>query len=130
MSQRLHSLSRLLPAGMIRFDPRTLQGNSGDAWMASALPEAVAFPRNTTQVSKILAFCRRQRIPVTTRGGGRGYVGGCVPVRGGLVLSTIRMNRILEISRADGVAVTQPGVVTARLAAAATRKNLFYPPDP
>ena len=130
MSQRLHSLSRLLPAGILRFDRTTLRTNSGDAWMASALPEAVAFPRTTAQVSKIIAFCHRQRIPVTTRGGGRGYVGGCVPVRGGLVLSTVRMNRILEISRADGVAVAQPGVVTARLATAAARKNLFYPPDP
>ena len=130
MSSRLHALTRGLPAGIIRFDLTTRKANSGDAWLASALPEAVAFPRNTAQVSKILAFCHHQRVPVTTRGGGRGYVGGCVPVRGGLVLSTIRMNRILEISRADGVAVTQPGVVTARLAAAATRKNLFYPPDP
>ena len=130
MSNRLRPLARLLPAGVIRFDPATLKKNSGDAWMASALPAAVAFPRNTAQVSRILGFCNRQRIPVTTRGGGRGYVGGCVPVRGGLVLSTVRMNRILEISRADGVAVVQPGVITAKLAAAATRKILFYPPDP
>ncbi len=98
--------------------------------MASALPEAVAFPRNTAQVSKILAICHRKRIPVTTRGGGRGYVGGCVPVRGGLVLSTIRMNRILEISKPDGVAVVQPGVITAKLASTAASKGLFYPPDP
>ncbi len=130
MSSRLRPLARLLPAGVIRFDPATLSANSGDAWMASALPEAVAFPRNPAQVSKILGFCQRQRIPVATRGGGRGYVGGCVPVRGGLVLSTVRMNRILEISKADGVAVVQPGVITAKLAAAASRKNLFYPPDP
>jgi len=130
MSQRLHSLSRLLPAGLIRFDPATLQANSGDAWMATALPEAVAFPRTTAQVSKIIAFCHRQRIPVTTRGGGRGYVGGCVPVRRGLILSTVRMNRILEISKPDGVAVVQPGVITAKLAAAVARKRLFYPPDP
>lgn len=130
MSFRLRPLARQLPAGILRFDLITLRANSGDAWMASALPEAVAFPRNTAQVSKIMAFCHRRRIPVTTRGGGRGYVGGCVPVKGGLVLSTIRLNRILEISRADGVAVAQPGVVTARLAAAAARKKLFYPPDP
>jgi len=130
MSSRLRPLTRLLPAGILRFDPATLRGNSGDAWMASVLPEAVAFPRTTAQVSKILAFCHRRRIPVTTRGGGRGYVGGCVPVRGGLVLSLIRMNRILEISKADGVAVVQPGVITARLAATVARKNLFYPPDP
>ena len=130
MSSRLLPLARSLPAGMIHFDPDTLRANSGDAWMASALPEAVAFPRNTSQVSKILSFCHRKRIPVTTRGGGRGYVGGCVPVRGGLVLSTIRMNRILEISQPDGVAVVQPGVITAKLASTAARKNLFYPPDP
>jgi len=130
MSHRLRPLSRLLPVGTVRFDSATLRTNSGDAWMASALPEAVAFPRNTAQVSKILAFCHRLRIPVTTRGGGRGYVGGCVPVRGGLVLSTVRMNRVLEISKSDGVAVVQPGVITAKLASAAARKNLFYPPDP
>ena len=130
MSQRLCSLARRFPAGMIRFDTQTLLANSGDAWMASALPEAVAFPRNTAQVSKILAFCHRQRISVTTRGGGRGYVGGCVPVRGGLVLSMVRMNQILEISKPDGVAVVQPGVITAKLASAAARKGLFYPPDP
>ena len=130
MSSRLRPLARQLPAGTVRFDPVTLRANSGDAWMVSALPDAVAFPRTTAQVSKILAFCHRKRIPVTTRGGGRGYVGGCVPVRGGLVLSLVRMNQILEISRSDGVAVVQPGVITVTLASAAARKNLFYPPDP
>jgi len=126
----LRPLSRLLPADILRFDPAILRANSSDAWMASALPEAVAFPRNTTQVSKILAYCHQKRIPVTSRGGGRGYVGGCVPVKGGLVLSTVRMNQILEISKPDGVAVVEPGVITAKLASAAARKGLFYPPDP
>ena len=130
MSSRLRPLTHQLPSGMLCFDPPTLQANSGDAWMASALPEAVAFPKTTTQVFKILKHCHQKRIPVTTRGGGRGYVGGCVPVRGGLVLSLARMNRILEISKEDGVAVVQPGVITANLAAAAAQRNLFYPPDP
>ena len=98
--------------------------------MASSIPDAVAFPRNTAQVSKILTYANRHRIPVTSRGSGRGYVGGCVPVRGGLVLSLVKMNRILEISPQDGVAVVQPGVITAKLASAAARRNLFYPPDP
>jgi len=130
MKSSLRSLARLLPKGVVRFDPATLQANSSDAWMATALPTAVAFPRNTAQVSKILAFTNRQRIPVTTRGAGRGYVGGCVPVRGGLVLSFVKMNRILEISAKDGLAVVQPGVITAKLGSAAARQNLFYPPDP
>jgi len=130
MSSRLRPLARQLPPGILRFDAPTLRANSGDAWMASALPEAVAFPRTTAQVSRILAFCHGRKIPVTTRGGGRGYVGGCVPVQGGLVLSTRRMARILEISKADGVAVVQPGVITAKLASAVARRGLFYPPDP
>ena len=130
MKSSLRSLARLLPKGVLRFDPVTLEANSSDAWVASALPTAVAFPRNTAQVSKILAFTNRHRIPVTTRGAGRGYVGGCVPVRGGLVISLVKMNRILEISAKDGLAVVQPGVITAKLGSAAARQNLFYPPDP
>lgn len=56
MSSRLRPLARQLPAGILRFDPPALQANSGDAWMASALPEAVAFPRTTAQVSKSSPF--------------------------------------------------------------------------
>ena len=130
MKNHLRTLSRLLPRGLIRFDAATLAANSADAWVASALPVAVAFPHTTAQVSKILAFTSRHRIPVTTRGAGRGYVGGCVPVRGGLVVSFVKMNRLLQISPADGLAVVQPGLITARLGSAAIRKNLFYPPDP
>ena len=130
MKKALSQLSRLLPRGTIRTDSLTLKSNSSDAWMASSLPNAVAFPKSTAEVSKILAFCYRYRIPVTTRGGGRGYVGGCVPVKGGLVLSLIRMNRILEISPRDGLSVVQPGVITSKLASTAKRRYLFYPPDP
>ncbi|NBS15001.1 MAG: FAD-binding protein, partial [Verrucomicrobia bacterium] len=130
MKRHLSKLARLLPRGTLRMDSSTLKNNSSDAWMASALPEGVAFPKNTAEVSKILTFCYRYRIPVTTRGAGRGYVGGCVPVKGGLVLSLVKMNRILEISPRDGVAVVQPGVITSKLATTAKRRNLFYPPDP
>ena len=130
MKSHLRQLSRLLPRGTLRFDPPTLQANSSDAWVASSFPDAVAFPKSTAQVSKILAFTHRHRIPVTTRGAGRGYVGGCVPVQAGLVISLVKMNRILEISAADGLAVVQPGVITAKLGSDAMRRNLFYPPDP
>ena len=130
MNRRLSQLGRLLPRGTLRMDSLTLKNNSSDAWMASALPDTVAFPKNTAEVSKILAFCYRHGIPVTTRGGGRGYVGGCVPVKGGLVLSLIKMNRVIEISPKDGLAVVQPGVITSHLASAAKQRRLFYPPDP
>ena len=67
---------------------------------------------------------------MTARGAGHGYVGGCVPVRGGIALSTERMNRMLEINARDFVAVVQPGVITAEFQAQCERRGLFYPPDP
>ena len=67
---------------------------------------------------------------MTARGAGYGYVGGCVPVRGGIALSLARMNRIKEIHFADAVAVVEPGVITGVLQAAAREQKLFYPPDP
>ena len=67
---------------------------------------------------------------MTPRGAGHGYVGGCVPVRGGIVLSLERMNRIKEINAADFVAVVQPGVITEKFQKAVEKRGLFYPPDP
>jgi glycolate oxidase subunit GlcD len=81
-------------------------------------------------VSKILRFANQHRIPVTPRGAGYGYVGGCVPVRGGIVLSLEKLNRIREINADDFVAVVQPAVLTKTLQDTVEAKGLFYPPDP
>lgn len=87
-------------------------------------------PSSTAGVSRILKWASAERIPVTARGAGHGYVGGCVPSRGGVVLSLERMRRIREINAADFVAVVEAGVITAELQAAAEKRGLFYPPDP
>lgn len=128
--QQLRRLKRLLSPGEIKFDAKTLQAYAGDKWFASHTPDAVAFPRNVRSVSRILKFASRNRIPVTARGAGHGYVGGCVPLRGGIVLSLERMKRIKEINPRDFVAVVEPNVVTAELQAAVEKLGLFYPPDP
>src|SRR5206468_2459023 len=83
-----------------------------------------------SDVSKLLRFASAEKIPVTARGAGFGYVGGCVPARGGIALSLMRMNRITEISFGDAIAIVEPGVITADLKAAAKAQKLFYPPDP
>ncbi|HVV02561.1 MAG TPA: FAD-linked oxidase C-terminal domain-containing protein [Verrucomicrobiae bacterium] len=127
---RLRSLRGLLPPGELAFDPKTLRSHSGDKWFAARTPDAVALPRSVESVSRILQFANRHRIPVTPRGAGYGYVGGCVPIHGGIVLSLERMNRILEINAADFVAVAQAGVVTKRLQDAVEKRGLYYPPDP
>ena len=120
----------MLPAGEIVMDPKKLAAYAGDKWFAAHTPDAVALPRTTQSVSRIMAFASQHGIPVTARGAGYGYVGGAVPVRGGIVLSLERMNRILEINARDFVAVVQPGVNTEAMAQAAEKKGLFYPPDP
>jgi glycolate oxidase len=124
------NLRDLLGKEIVANDPDTLAAHSSDKWFAAHQPEVVVFARSTGDVGKLLQFASREKIPVTARGGGFGYVGGCVPFRGGIALSLIRMNRIKEINFADAVAIVEPGVFTADLKAAARAQKLFYPPDP
>ena len=123
-------LTQLLGSDIVSAEPATLAAHSGDKWFASHSPEAVVFARHTEDVSKLLKFAHRRGIPVTARGAGYGYVGGCVPLGGGIVLSLAKMNRLKEISFADAVAVVEPGVITGVLQAEARKRKLFYPPDP
>ena len=103
---------------------------TSDKWFAKGMPAAVVFPANTEETALVLREAYRAAIPVTPRGAGYGYVGGCTPVQGGIVLCMDRMNRIFEINTRDFVAVVEPGVITGKLQEAARKKNLFYPPDP
>ena len=125
----LRRLKKKLP-GEIILEPHQLADYAGDKWFASHQPDAVALPRSTQSVSRILRFANEHKIPVTARGAGHGYVGGCVPACGGIVLSLKRMNRILEINTRDFVAVVEPAVITAELQAEVEKRKLFYPPDP
>jgi len=126
----LRPLTALFPKGVVAFDAETLAAHAGDAWFASTLPQAVVFPRKAEEVAALLRFANKRRIPVTARGAGRGYVGGCVPKKHGIVVSFARMNRILEINPVDGIGVVQPGVVTGEFQAKARQHGLLYPPDP
>jgi len=123
-------LVELLGADAVVDAPEVLEAHAGDKWFASNRPEVVVFAESTEQVSKLLRFASENKIPVTARGAGFGYVGGCVPARGGIALSLARMNRIREINFADAVAIVEPGVITAELQARVREQKLFYPPDP
>jgi glycolate oxidase len=126
----LSQLTSLLRPGEVSFDPAVLAAHSGDKWFASHQPDAVALPRTTNSVAAVLHFANHHRIPVTARGAGHGYVGGCVPMRGGIVLSLARMNRIKEINAEDFVAVVEAGANTQKIQEAVEKRGLFYPPDP
>lgn len=126
----LKPLIKLLGSDKVSTTAEQIEAHSGDKWSASHPPDAVVFAESTADVAKLMTFAYEREIPVTTRGAGVGYVGGCVPVLGGIVLSTMRMNRILGIHPEDGVAIVQPGVITKELQVAAREVGWEYPPDP
>lgn len=128
-SKLRRQLRSILPDGSILEGEAALPFG-GDKWFASEAPAAAVFPTSTDEVSRLLALAAKERIPLTPRGAGYGYVGGCVPSPRGLLLSLERMQRIREINPGDFVAVVEPGVLTGKLQAAVKKRGLFYPPDP
>ncbi len=94
------------------------------------VPEVVVLAESAEDILTALRVAREAEVPITPRSGGTGRTGGSVPVAGGIVLSTLGMNQIVEIDRREGVAVVQPGVILADLHAAVEAEGWFYPPDP
>src|SRR5688572_19857417 len=94
------------------------------------LPEVVLKPASAEEISAILKICNDHRIPVTPRGAGTGLSGGALPYLGGVVISTERLNKIINIDERNLQATTEPGVITEVLQDAIKAKGLFYPPDP
>ncbi len=104
---------------------------SYDAAVLDAVtPAAVLRPIHIDALGQIVRLCNENRLPLTVRGAGTNLSGGTVPSSGGVVIVTNALQKILEINTQDMLAVVQPGVVTAKLAAAVESKGLFYPPDP
>jgi len=101
-----------------------------DALKRGTPADVVVLPGSTREVSAVATLCNDLRVPLVPRGAGTGYTGGAVPVRGGVVLSLERLNRIVEIDEANLIAVVEPNVVTGDLQDAVERIGLFYPPDP
>ncbi len=93
-------------------------------------PAAVCFPNNSFEVSQILTLCNSMGVPVYTRGAGTGLSGACLPVKDGLVLSTKKLNRIIDIDTQNLTATIESGVINAHLKMAVEELGLYYPPDP
>src|SRR4051812_35419608 len=121
-----------LPADRVLTDDDVVRPYLQDeaAWADCGRPRAVVRPLETAEVAATVAVCARHRVPVVPRGAGTGLSGGANAVEGGVVLSTERMRRIVEIDVGERLAVVQPGVVNDVLRAAAAEHGLWYPPDP
>lgn len=94
------------------------------------MPDAVIEAQSAGEISEILKYANRHHIAVTPRGSGTGLCGGAVPVCGGVVLSLLRMDRVLEIDEENLTATVEPGLLLSNLINLLKDKNLFYPPDP
>ena len=124
-------LEQAVGAANVRGDPGALVTYATDATpLLRGQPDLVVFPGSTEEVAAVLRLADEARTPVIPRGSGTNLSGGTVPHRGGIVLVLTRMNRLLEVSDADLVAVCEPGVRTIELAEAAAAKGLLFPPDP
>jgi len=93
-------------------------------------PFVVVKPITPDEIAGIMKVANRELIPVTPRGAGTGLSGGALPVFGGILLSTERMNKILEIDERNLQATVEPGVINQVFRDAVEAKALFYPPDP
>ncbi|MEW6520434.1 MAG: FAD-linked oxidase C-terminal domain-containing protein [Thermodesulfobacteriota bacterium] len=100
------------------------------AVLDSVLPALVVRPENSEALGQTVKLCNEHGLPLTVRGAGTNLSGGTIPHPGGVVVLTNGLNRILEINAEDMYAVVEPGVVTAKFAAAVASHGLFYPPDP
>ncbi len=111
-------------------DAEALTDYGRDALQIGHAADLVLRPARTTEIADIARTCNEHRVPLVVRGAGTGYTGGAVPVRGGVVLSMERLDRIIEIDDENLLVVTQPNVITGDLQDAVERRGLFYPPDP
>jgi len=112
-------------------DAAHLRAYSYDATRTHYHPEAVVFPRNETDVQRVLTWCNTHHIAITARGAGSGFTGGALPKNGGIVLAMEKhMNKILEVDMANMLATVQPGVINKDLQRHVEALGLFYPPDP
>jgi glycolate oxidase len=125
------ALQEIVGRDAVLTNPEALEPYSHDETVGlRAAPEVVVRVTSAQQVAEVLRLAQRERVPVTPRGAGYGLSGGAVPLYGGIVLSTERMNRILEIDRENLMVTVEPGVITGEIHRAVEAEGLFYPPDP
>ncbi|CAB4603616.1 unannotated protein [freshwater metagenome] len=124
-------LIALVGSNVVRSDAVSLQAYSRDATpMFEGLPEVIVAPRNTEEVSKIVKFAHDTKTPIIARGAGSNLCAATVPLNGGIVMSMNNMNKVLEVSKSEMIAVVQPGVTNLALDQLVEKEGLRFVPDP
>jgi glycolate oxidase len=131
MSDLVSQLTALLGSDVVRSDAVSLQAYSRDATpMFEGLPEVIVAPRNTQEVSKIVKFAHDTKTPIIARGAGSNLCAATVPLNGGIVMSMTNMNKVLEVSKSEMIAIVQPGVTNLDLDHLVEKEGLRFVPDP
>lgn len=127
----LEQFRKIVGNDFVFVDSETLEINASDETEDHKfIPEVVLKPANAAEISQVMRICNEAFVAVTPRGGGTGLSGGALPLAAGVVLSTERLNKILEIDERNLQATVEPGVITEIFQNAVKEKGLFYPPDP
>src|SRR5438445_963832 len=129
--QLRRELEAMLGRGAVLSDPEELLVYESDGLtLFRALADFVVFPTSAEQVAAVVRLANRESIPFVARGAGTGLSGGCLPAEGGLVISMMRMNRVLEVDYDNQIAVVEPGLVNLHLSWAVGPRGFYYAPDP
>jgi glycolate oxidase len=124
-------LETIVGGGGVLSDPEELLVYESDGLtLFRALADFIVFPRSADEVAAVVRLANRERLPFVARGAGTGLSGGCLPAEGGLVLSLMRMNRVLEVDYDNHIAVVEPGLVNLHLSWAVGPRGYYYAPDP
>ncbi|HEY7647462.1 MAG TPA: FAD-linked oxidase C-terminal domain-containing protein [Methylomirabilota bacterium] len=124
-------LEAIVGRGAVLSDPEELLVYESDGLtLFRALADFVVFPTAAEQVAAVVRLANREGLPFVARGAGTGLSGGCLPAEGGLVISLMRMNRVLEVDFDNQIAVVEPGLVNLHLSWAVGPQGYYYAPDP
>jgi len=124
-------LEAIVGPGAVLSDPEELLVYESDGLtLFRALADFVVFPTSAEHVAAVVRLANRAELPFVARGAGTGLSGGCLPAEGGIVLSMMRMNRVLEVDYDNQLAVVEPGLVNLHLSSRVAPKGYYYAPDP
>jgi len=126
----IDALRQIVGATYVLIEPEDVIVYEQDGSIFQVMPEIVVLPGDVEQVAAVVKAARRAGVPIVPRGSGTGLAGGAVPAEGGIVLSLVRLNRILKIDLANRIAVVEPGVINVEVTQAVANDGFFYAPDP
>src|SRR5947208_929334 len=129
--QLRRELEAMLGRDGVLSDPEELLVYESDGLtLFRALADFVVFPRSAEDVAAIVRLTNRESLPFVARGAGTGLSGGCLPAEGGVVISLMRMNRVLEVDYDNQIVVVEPGLVNLHLSWKVGPRGYYYAPDP